>query len=200
MQNLNFIPRQLNHIGNSFILRWARDDDVAEIRHLVNSAYRELADLGLNYTATYQDEDTTRQRLASGRGLVLQSDNRIIGTALFSLKNYFTSRRSGYVSQLAIHPDWKAKGLGRLLMDACEDLAWENQIFYIQLDTAIPAQHLVEWYLRRGYKVVGEVQWEGKTYRSFIFEKSLVEGRSQPNLIENNSLPSTTVDARFQQP
>lgn len=43
----------------------------------------------------------------------------------------------------------------------------------LQLDTAKPALHLVNWYLKRGYKVVGEIHWDGKTYDSYIFEKDL---------------------------
>lgn len=31
--------------------------------------------------------------------------------------------------------------------------------------------NLVDWYLRRGYEIVGEMRWEGKTYDSWIFEK-----------------------------
>ena len=56
-------------------------------------------------------------------------------------------------------------------MDYCEALAIEEGFEGIQLDTAKPATHLVNWYQKRGYKIVGEKHWDGKTYDSFIFEK-----------------------------
>ena len=59
------------------------------------------------------------------------------------------------------------------MMDLCEDIARKENFEAIQLDTAKPAAHLVAWYLRRGYEIVGETKWEGKTYESWVFEKKL---------------------------
>jgi GNAT superfamily N-acetyltransferase len=68
----------------------ANNKDIPEIRKLVNSAYKELADIGLNYTATYQDENETKERMSQGRCLVLRDSTRIVATILFYEKNYFT--------------------------------------------------------------------------------------------------------------
>jgi hypothetical protein len=45
-------------------MRISKNSDIPSIRLLINSAYKELTDMGLNYTATYQDE--TRQPLNKG--------------------------------------------------------------------------------------------------------------------------------------
>ena len=155
-----------------------QDSDVPDVRVLVNRAYQELADRGLYYTATYQDEATTRERLSKGRAFVLLHESKIIGTALFSVQNHFTHRQTGYISQLAIAPEYKRLGLGSILMDWCEGLATAENFQGVQLDTAKPATHLVTWYQSRGYKIVGETQWEGKTYESWIFEKFIQSYRS----------------------
>ncbi len=78
---------------------------------------------------------------------------------------------AAYVGQFAVAPDYKKHGYGSLLMDYCETLAQTEKFDGLQLDTAKPATHLVNWYLKRGYVIVGETHWEGKTYDSFIFEK-----------------------------
>lgn len=156
-------------------IRIVEDKDIPALRKLVNLAYQELADLGLNYTATYQDEATTRERVSSGRAFVVFKQNQMIATVLFSKKNYFTDQNTAYVGQLAVHPDFKKQGWGDRLMDLCENLAQKENYRGIQLDTAKPAQHLVTWYLKRGYKIVGETHWEGKTYDSWIFEKIFSE-------------------------
>jgi predicted N-acetyltransferase YhbS len=160
--------------GASCHLRPVQDADIPAIRLLVNTSYKELADMGLNYTATYQDEATTRKRIDEGRAFVLELNQEIIGTVLFSTKNYFTQRNTGFVSQLAIDPQFKKSGLGSKLMDYCEELARAEGFEAVQLDTAKPARHLVDWYLRRGYAIVGETRWEGKTYESWVFEKRVV--------------------------
>ncbi len=164
----------VSHKGESYRIRAVQDSDIPAIRLLVNAAYKELADMGLNYTATYQDENITRDRINRGRAFALERGDEIVGTVLFTEQNYFTKCRSGYVSQLAIHPSLKKSGLGTILMELCEDIAKSERYEAVQLDTAKPAKHLVDWYQKRGYRVVGETKWEDKTYESWIFEKSLL--------------------------
>lgn len=167
------IPATVQHRDKTFSLRWAKDSDVPQLRLLVNEAYKELGDRGLNYTATYQDEEVTRERLQSGRAFVLLENEKIVATALLSEKNYLTERKTAYVGQLGVSSEYKRNGLGTILMDYCESMARQEGYEAIQLDTAKPALHLVKWYLKRGYAVVGATHWEGKTYESFIFEKDL---------------------------
>ena len=143
----------------------------SEIRSLVNSAYKELSDMGLNYTATYQDVNTTIERMKTGQTFILKKQNQIAATILYSKKNYFTNKNTAFVGQFAVLPQLKRQGLGSYLMDHCEQLAQQQGYEGLQLDTAIPATHLVKMYKDRNYTIVGETHWEGKTYNSYIFEK-----------------------------
>lgn len=162
---------EFNRNGQKIILRQSVDQDIPALRVLVNEAYKELSDRGWNYTATYQDEEVTRKRIEKGQAFVLEIDQKIVATILYSIENYHTKRRTAYVGQFAVHPTLKKSGLGSILMDYCERLAKQQNLEGIQLDTAQPAKHLVDWYLKRGYVIVGETHWEGKTYDSYVFEK-----------------------------
>lgn len=163
----------ITHNKQHYIFRLATPNDVSQIRTLVNLAYKELLDMGLNYTAATQDEAVTLERMSKGRTFVLVAQKQVVGTILFFKENHFTQKNSAYVGQFAIAPELKRNGLGSIIMDFCEQLANDENYEAIQLDTAKPAKHLVDWYLRRGYKIVGELHWDGKTYDSFIFEKTL---------------------------
>lgn len=158
-------------IINDYQLSEADTSMASEIRSLVNQAYKELSDMGLNYTATYQDVETTIERMNAGQTFILKKQNQIVATILFSKKNYFTNKNTAYVGQFAVLPSLKKQGLGSYLMDHCEQLAKQQGFEGLQLDTAIPATHLVTLYKKRGYSIVGETHWEGKTYTSYIFEK-----------------------------
>ena len=175
------MDRTIQHNGEIFFLRLANDKDIPSIRTLVNIAYKPLGEMGLNYTGAYQDEQITRDRLKNGRGFVLEKQNKIVGTILFTVQNYFTNKRSGYISQLAIEPNLKGTGLGTILIEACEELARNEGFEAVQLDTAKPAEHLVKWYLRRGYEIVGDTRWEGKNYESWVFEKAIASSANQAN-------------------
>lgn len=163
----------INHNNQHYMFRLAQDSDVSQIRTLLNEAYKEHADKGLNYTATYQDEAETRKRMAKGRTFVLLLNKEVVGTILYYERNEITGRKSAYLEQFAIAPKLKGLGLGSIIMDFCEQLANDEKYEAIQLNTAQPATHLVEWYKRRGYKIVAETHIEGKTYDSYIFEKTL---------------------------
>lgn len=163
----------INHNNQHYLFRLAFDKEAPQIKTLVNEAYKELADQGLNYTASYQDEAETLKRMAQGRTFVLLLGSEIVGSILLYKKNYFTEKKSAYIGQFAVAPKLKRQGLGSIMLDFCEQLANDEKFEAIQLDTAKTAKHLVDWYLSRGYKIVGEMHWEGKTYDSYIFEKTL---------------------------
>lgn len=78
-----------------------------------------------------------------------------------------------YLNQLAVDPRHRGKGIGRFLLGLAEERANERGVPRLRLDTAVPAAHLVSFYRSVGYEVVGEIQWPGKIYRSFILEKRL---------------------------
>lgn len=162
---------EIRHGAHRYHLRSAVPSDAPKLRLLLNAAYKELADLGLNYTATYQDEADTLEQILNYRVFVLLQGDDLIGTINGRDENWFSGLRSFYLGKFAVRPDLKGTGLGHLLMNYAEDIAAAEGYESIQLDTAKPATHLVERYQRRGYKIIGETHFEGKTYDSWIFEK-----------------------------
>lgn len=156
-------------------IRLANESDVPALRLLVNAAYRELAEMGLNYTGSYQDEEITRTRM-QGRDVYLAFlDGRLVATISTVIREQ-NGRTTLYISQFAVSPDLKRQGIGRFLMGYVERVARQRGIGRLGLDTATTAHHLVQFYSGLGFHVVAEDHWEGKTYRSYIMEKDLVEG------------------------
>lgn len=166
---------QMQHAGKTYTLRPATLEDVPTLRLLLNAAYKELADLGLNYTATYQDENETRKQIRDYRVFVLVEGTRIIATINARDENWFSGLRSLYLGKFAVWPELKRQGLGMILFNYAEKIALSEGYQSVQLDTAKPATHLVELYQRLGYKIIGETHFEGKTYDSWIFEKQISE-------------------------
>lgn len=156
-----------------FSLRWATLDEAPVVRKIANAAYQELADMGLNYTATYQNDEETRSRMAEGRTLMVEINSSPVGTITMREENKISQRRSAYLGQFGFLPEFKGRGLGTRVMDYMEELAKSEGYECVQLDTAKPAEHLVKMYLKRGYKIVGDTHFTDKTYDSWIFEKDL---------------------------
>ena len=70
-------------------------------------------------------------------------------------------------------PELQGRGLGGVVLDRVEARALADGASEIACDTAEPARRLVDWYARRGYRVVGRERWPGKTYESLVLSKSL---------------------------
>ena len=157
----------------SITIRAATDDDVPALRRLVNAAYRVLGDMGLNFTGVTQDETTTRERMKDHEVYVAELDGRLMGTVSLQARRPADGLPHLYVHQLAVDPSLQRQGLGSRLTALAEARAAELGLRAVRLDTAIPAEHLVRWYAKRGYVPVDERQWRGKTYRSVVMEKIL---------------------------
>lgn len=162
-------------LENELMIRLANAEDVPSLRVLVNQAYSQLADLGLNFTGTYQDERITRDRMQGKEVYLAFLDDRLVGTVSLGVE----TKEQGpvlYINQFAVDPAHQRLGIGGILLRLAEKRAAELGLLDLQLDTAVPAEHLVNMYARAGYQVIREVRWPGKTYNSYIMQKRLGEG------------------------
>ncbi len=154
-------------------------DSLAALTDLLHRAYAGLAQRGLRYVATSQDEDTTARRITGGTCLVAALRNRLVGTITFKPRlltevcDWYQRPGVAYCGQFGISPDHQGLGIGSLLMDLVEERAWSTGAHEIALDTSDQAEDLIAWYRRRRYRLVGEVGWEMTNYRSVVLSKDL---------------------------
>lgn len=157
----------------------APSDSVEDLTRLLHEAYRSLGEMGLNYTAADQDEETTLRRINRGECVVAELDGAIVGTVTWyrpqTLGGCAWYRRPDVAvfGQFAVQPQSQRSGIGSLLISEVEQRARQAGAGELALDTAEPAKHLIEYYARRGYRQVETAQWNGKTYRSVIMSKTL---------------------------
>lgn len=157
----------------------AEHDSISELTALLHASYASLSGLGFNYTAVDQSEDETRMRIARSECYVAEDDGQIVGTILFSSAarskgcEWFNRPEVSSLHQFAVLPQHQGRGIGGKLLAFVEDKARASGAREIALDTADGAADLIDWYRRRGYREVGHVQWDGKTYRSLVMSKTL---------------------------
>ena len=155
------------------------NDSLEELTKLLHRAYAPLGKLGLNYTAVDQSEATTARRIAKGQCFVAVESSNLVGTIVVdptlpqSPCEYFARAGVASAHQFAVAPEWQGQGLGSRLLRRAEVWAKERGFVEIAVDTAEPAEHLISYYVRWGYRRVGWVQWEGKQYRSVVMSKDL---------------------------
>ena len=156
-------------------------DSISELTLLIRRAYKILADMGFNYTGTYQDEATTRERIAEGECYVMLERGKIVGTITLCLPPFPWAGESNWYGrsgvfccgQFAVEPELQRAGRGSKLMDFVEHRAATLGATELALDTSEGATHLINFYKTRGYRYIELIQHEGKTYRSVILSKQL---------------------------
>jgi GNAT superfamily N-acetyltransferase len=156
-------------------------DSIAELTLLIRRAYKRLAEMGFNYTGSYQDEDVTRGRIADGECYVMVELGVMTGTITVypppvpwvSKDTWYARAGIATCGQFAVEPALQRSGRGSALMDVAELRARLLGARELALDTAEAAAHLVRFYTNRGYRFIEYIQHEGKTYRSAVFSKTL---------------------------
>lgn len=155
------------------------DDNMQAITQLLHRAYKPLADAGMKFVATYQDEATTRERFDSGHGFVAIACDKIIATVTIyetlqaNSCSWYTVEGVWHFGQFAVDPNHQGMGVGSLLMEFAEHYARLQGARELALDTAETAYDLIDYYTERQYRVTGHVQWDVTNYRSVIMSKEL---------------------------
>ena len=161
------------------VREFEESDSIEELTSLLHRAYARLGQMGLNYTAVDQTAQVTAKRLRGGNCFVVVAESRMIGTIVVqptyrhSECAYFTRPGVAAAHQFAVDPDHQGLGIGRMLLPRAEQWAGESGFSELAMDTAEQATHLIDLYMRRGYRRVGWVQWSGKVYRSAVLSKRL---------------------------
>jgi len=157
-----------------------------ELTELLHRAYARLAEMGFRYYATHQTAEVTAQRCKAGETFVAECDGKLVGTITLrfsqdpkpnaqrpTLPAWYTKPGIMIFGQFAVEPALQSTGLGSQLLQLVENRAKELQARELACDTAEGAAHLTDFYQKRGYRKVDEVQWETVNYKSVILSKTL---------------------------
>jgi ribosomal protein S18 acetylase RimI-like enzyme len=77
------------------------------------------------------------------------------------------------IGQLAVEPVYQGRGIATRLIRRAETRAEDDGAAELALDTAEPAQHLIDWYARLGFRFIEYAQWDVTNYRSVVMSKPL---------------------------
>lgn len=157
---------------------FSKTDSVSELTSLLHRAYKRLADIGLYFVATYISEDDMQGFIERGECFVADLNGKIIGTILLypmdkNTPEIYQRNDLQVFGKFAVEPEYQYKGIGGMLMDFIEKYVKEKGIKELALDTAEQAQHLIDYYSKRGYKQVGYYKWRTTNYRSVVMTKRL---------------------------
>ncbi len=134
----------------------AADDTalVTEVSALVNQVYG-AAEAGMWKPGTPRTSPgEIAEAIRAGEVVVADDGENVIGVVRTS-----AAERVGWFGMLAVHPTARSAGLGRRLVDACEELATNADALVMQIEVLTPLDgtnaskvELDRWYARLGYR------------------------------------------------
>jgi len=154
-------------------------DSLEDLTELLHRSYKALADMGLKYLATHQDISVTRDRIKLGTCFVAESEGQVVGTITYHDPGHVKGSKwmerdfVAHLNQLAVEPNLQGHGIATRLVEHAEDYARSRGITEIALDTAEPAEQLISWYQKMGYRFVEFTDWAVTNYRSVVMSKTL---------------------------
>ncbi len=157
----------------------ANEHSVDEITEILHRAYSRLLKMGLKFWATTQSPEETLKRFNDGRGFVALREGKIVGTITYydDCRNndceWYKSPSVSRFGQFAVDPDIQAAGIGSLLIETVTELAKSNEKKELALDTSEKAEHLIEYYEKRGFRFIQYMQWHRVNYRSVVMSKKI---------------------------
>lgn len=164
---------------NVLIRPIAENDSMEELTLLLHRSYKRLGDMGLRFFATHQTPEQTRERVVSGECFVAELEGKMVGTICLYTEPEIDGpplyRRPDVArfGQFAVEPELQKNGVGGMLLDYIERRAERLGMAELALDTAEGAAHLIDYYSRRGWEIVGHTEWKVTNYRSVLMSKPI---------------------------
>ena len=167
------------------VRRYLIDDSISEITRLLHRAYQPQVAMGLRPLAGRQDDKITLDRVLNSECYLALLDDgdaarsRIVGIILFNehervaFPSFFLRPGVSHFAMFAVDPDVQGLGIGRLLLERCEERSREIGSTELALSMAEPDAALRAYYDRRGYRFIEHWQWPYTNYRSCILSKRL---------------------------
>lgn len=156
-----------------------RRDSFEDLTRLIHAAYRQLGDMGFNYAAVDQVLDVTQSRIETASACwVARKDDALVGTICYYKNPRYRTEPEWYwqdhvchFGQFGVEPSLQRTGIGSLLLEQAEARAVADGKLEFACDTADSAGHLVDLYLRRGFRIVEWHKWPHNNYKSLVLSK-----------------------------
>ena len=168
----------------NYIFRKASVHDIPQIWTIIQQAIvRRKNDGSQQWQDGYPNEDLIRKDIVDGIGYVLTDDDKIVGYAaiIFNVEpayeklkgSWLTNEDFAVVHRVAISDYYLGKGLAQKIFLFTEDLALDNNIFSIKVDTNFDNIPMLKILEKLGYTYCGEVSFRGDARKAF--EKILLK-------------------------
>lgn len=162
----------------NYNFRKAQTTEKLQIWKIIQQAIvRRKQDGSQQWQDGYPNEEVIQRDIERGIGYVLLIDDTIVGyTAILfndepaydDLKGtWLSSGDFAVVHRIAISDDYLGKGLAQKIMLLTEEIASQNKVFSVKVDTNFDNMAMLRIFDKLGYTYCGEVTFRGGVRKAF---------------------------------
>lgn len=171
------------------MIQAAKTSSLDQILDLTQACAKRLIDQEIfQWNESYPNSKVFQNDIERGELYVYMIGNTVIGCIVISTimdKEYETvqwltqNSNQYYIHRLAVHPDHQGKGIARTLMDFAENLAVQNNIASVRLDTFSENFRNQKFYEARGYHQLESIYFHNQSeFPFYCYELPLSETTS----------------------
>lgn len=160
-------------------------EELEAIFQIYLNARRALAQENIHqWTDNYPSMATVERDLKQNNLYVLKNANEIIGAINInehqaseyqSVDWQFDASKVLVIHRLVVNPKYQGKGYARVLMDFTESFALTNNYSTIRLDTYSQNDRAIQFYIKQGYIIRGDVSFPNRDHTFHCMEKELIK-------------------------
>ena len=158
---------------NSTIVR-VDQQDLPALCNLLEMVAQWLATHGMHHWRGFYTTERVSQYFHEREIYCMRSKNEVIGTVTLNAADkepgWYSNVPAIYVNALAVSPSHHGHGIGSSLLRYAEEVALKQGYTCMRLDAVADFHWLSDFYKKRGYQVVGNVQ---RRFHYFQYEKIL---------------------------
>jgi GNAT superfamily N-acetyltransferase len=111
-----------------------------------------------------------------GHALVVEQGDQTIGFLLGFVAHPTDGKTTGYVHLVGIHPDFRRRGVGRLLYNTFTDECRAAGCVRMKAITTLGNEGSIRFHVAQGWNALDVDDYAGPGRRRIVFTKNLVDG------------------------
>lgn len=142
---------------------------------LIKLAFQERKEQGLNYGCLSLSLDGFQEEVKDSMILIATDEDSdvLCGCSVLMIRCDKDGNRFGWEKHTSVHPEYKGKGVGSLLINSLKAKAIELDCEYLGCSTAVDAESAIRVHLKNGYYIVGLKSFRSTNYYSYMFRMQL---------------------------
>lgn len=125
--------------------------EAGEIVEVIHAAFGARPEIGPPPAALRETEESVRQMLDAGFGVVARVDGQIAGVVLVGVQEADGVPTTVHWRRVSTHPDHQRLGIASAMIETAEELSALRGALWAQLDVRVEYPGLLAWWRRAGY-------------------------------------------------